>query len=359
MKKLHKCFRNGCNNFTENRKYCSYSCNGKVNGHIGGTIGGKLGWKKADETNRRNKTGIYGISKIQHIKTANKSIETNRRNKTGFFNKENMKDAHIKAINTQKINKVGFFNSEIRSKGGKIGGRKAAITNKKNKSGAYYNKLIRDKTLEKCRKDRTGIFSMASRKKALFTNMTNKVGIFNEEVKKNRIIKQKEEKTGFWSLTEEQRSLYSSLGGKISSLSQRENKTGIYSISKEDRIKNGREARKYQIMPVKDTTIEIKIQNYLKQLGIEFLTHQYIKDIEHGYQCDILIPLQLSIKQKTIIECDGNYWHNYPIGNEKDIIRTKELTEKGWRVIRLWEHEIKKMSVEDLRNKFFEIEDAS
>ena len=89
------------------------------------------------------------------------------------------------------------------------------------------------------------------------------------------------------------------------------------------------------IMPKKDTSIEIRIQGFLKELGIEFFTHQYMK-IEHGYQCDILIP-----SMKLVIECDGNYWHKYPIGMEIDHLRTSELIEKGFKVLRLWESEIK------------------
>ncbi len=104
-------------------------------------------------------------------------------------------------------------------------------------------------------------------------------------------------------------------------------------------------ARAKQIFPVKDTSIEVKIQNFLKQLGIEFFTHQYMK-IEHGYQCDILIP-----SMNMVIECDGNYWHKYPVGLEKDHIRTKELIEKGFKVLRLWEFEINEMTIKDFQEK--------
>ena len=105
------------------------------------------------------------------------------------------------------------------------------------------------------------------------------------------------------------------------------------------------EARAKQILPVKDTTIELKIQNFLKQLGIEFFTHQYIKEIEHSYQCDILIP-----SMNLVIECDGDYWHKYPVGNDIDHIRTSELIENGFKVLRLWEFEIRAMNI----NKFKE-----
>jgi len=127
--------------------------------------------------------------------------------------------------------------------------------------------------------------------------------------------------------------------------------------------------RKTMVMPIKDTKIELKIQNFLSLLHIEYFTHKYIK-INHGYQCDILIPKQetegVIISQKTIIECDGDYFHMNPNkfkANDKcfkngttakekwklDNSRTKELQEKGFRVIRLWGSEIKVMEVNDLK----------
>ena len=115
----------------------------------------------------------------------------------------------------------------------------------------------------------------------------------------------------------------------------------VYSLLKHKNIliRSYKEERKKQVTPIKDTTIEVKIQNFLKELGIEFFTHQYMK-IEHGYQCDVLIP-----SMNLVIECDGNYWHKYPVGLDKDHIRTNELIEKGFKVLRLWECEIKHMNI--------------
>ena len=116
-------------------------------------------------------------------------------------------------------------------------------------------------------------------------------------------------------------------------------------IRTEETKRKLREVRKHQILPIKDTKIELKIQNFLKQLNVEFLTHQYIKEIKHGYQCDILIP-----SMNLVIECDGNYWHSYPIGNDIDHIRTSELLQKGFKVLRLWEFEINEMSLANFAN---------
>jgi G:T-mismatch repair DNA endonuclease (very short patch repair protein)/endogenous inhibitor of DNA gyrase (YacG/DUF329 family) len=123
-----------------------------------------------------------------------------------------------------------------------------------------------------------------------------------------------------------------------------------------------RELRARQIFPKKDTSIEVKVQNLLTYLHLEFVTHKYISEITHAYQCDIFIPVQEGITQKTIIECDGCFFHACPICKEKeyywtrerkeiDRMRTRELQEQGFRVLRFWEHEIKKMTLDDLRTK--------
>jgi very-short-patch-repair endonuclease len=108
----------------------------------------------------------------------------------------------------------------------------------------------------------------------------------------------------------------------------------------------GKFARKNLVMPKQDTSIEIKLQNFLKELNIEYYPHQYIKEIEHGYQCDIWIP-----SLNLIIEADGDYWHNYPFGNDIDHIRTKEMEAVGFNVLRLWEHEIKVMDLISFKEK--------
>lgn len=113
---------------------------------------------------------------------------------------------------------------------------------------------------------------------------------------------------------------------------------------------NTKKHRKNQIFPNKDSSIEIKIQNFLKKLGITFFTHQYMR-INHSYQCDILIP-----SMNLVIECDGNYWHKYPVGNDIDHIRTKELLEKGFKVLRLWECEIRPMTIKQFKNKLNQLD---
>lgn len=112
------------------------------------------------------------------------------------------------------------------------------------------------------------------------------------------------------------------------------NKNPGFNKSKET-IKKIKEKRLFQKILKEDTKPERIIQELLKDLGVAFIKHKAIQDIEHKYQCDIFI------EPNIVLECDGDYFHNYPLGREIDRIRTKELEEKGYKLLRFWEHEIK------------------
>ena len=114
--------------------------------------------------------------------------------------------------------------------------------------------------------------------------------------------------------------------------------------------------RKNLVMPIKDTKIEVKIQNVLRRNKIKFDTHKRISNIKYPYQCDILIPSQKGISKTTVIECDGDYWHGnlskFKINKLSNRIkaarcldyeRTSQMEEKGYNVVRLWKHKINKM----------------
>lgn len=95
-----------------------------------------------------------------------------------------------------------------------------------------------------------------------------------------------------------------------------------------------RMARMKQVLPKKNTKIEIVIQNLLKQNNILFKKQ---KSLENICIADIFIP-----SMKKVVFCDGDYWHNLPGYKERDERQNKILTEKGYKVVRLWEHEINK-----------------
>lgn len=120
-----------------------------------------------------------------------------------------------------------------------------------------------------------------------------------------------------------------------------------------------KEKRATQIFPIKNSLPEVKLHGFLNQLNIVFVPHKYMHMIAHKYQCDIFIP-----SMNLVIECDGDYWHgNTSIpkfqhlnqwqikAKEKDSLRTNELIEKGYKVLRLWESDIGKMTLEDFKQR--------
>jgi len=90
-----------------------------------------------------------------------------------------------------------------------------------------------------------------------------------------------------------------------------------------------REARLLQVVPCKDTGIEVKLQNDLKKRGVKFTKH-----------VPILGQPDLFVEPNICVFADGNYWHSYPYRTERDIFVNKELKKQGYRVLRFWEHEI-------------------
>jgi very-short-patch-repair endonuclease len=109
-------------------------------------------------------------------------------------------------------------------------------------------------------------------------------------------------------------------------------------------IERLKEQRKYQVLPVTDTKIEIKIKQFLDRLSIKYIQHKLIQDIDHSYQCDFFLK-----DFNMVIECDGDYWHNYPDYRDIDILRTKELKDKKYRVLRLWERDIKNLDIDEFK----------
>lgn len=92
-----------------------------------------------------------------------------------------------------------------------------------------------------------------------------------------------------------------------------------------------REARLKQIIPAKDTSIEIAVQNELRRIGVPFEKHV---PLLNKYQVDLLL------EDKLIIECDGDYWHSRSGVKQKDRKRDIELEEAGYTIFRLKEHQI-------------------
>lgn len=81
----------------------------------------------------------------------------------------------------------------------------------------------------------------------------------------------------------------------------------------------------------KHSSIEIKMENLLLEKNINFIKEKNIC----GFYVDFYLP-----EYRIIIECDGDYWHNYPFGTIKDKRENAILESEGYLVLRFWENEI-------------------
>lgn len=81
------------------------------------------------------------------------------------------------------------------------------------------------------------------------------------------------------------------------------------------------------------SSIEIAMQEVLDNLNTNYISQHPIG----WYIVDFYLP-----EQNLIVECDGDYWHNRSGVQERDAKRDSYLRRKGYKVVRIWEHEIKK-----------------
>lgn len=100
-----------------------------------------------------------------------------------------------------------------------------------------------------------------------------------------------------------------------------------------EEIEKLRENRLKQILPAKDTSIEVAMQKEMDRRGIVYEKHLTL----YGCQPDIVIP-----DAKIIIQCDGDYWHNIPKVKERDRLQDCDFKAMGWKVYRFWGYEIRK-----------------
>lgn len=82
----------------------------------------------------------------------------------------------------------------------------------------------------------------------------------------------------------------------------------------------------------KDSSIERAMEAEFIKRGM-----QYKKQVPlHRVAC-----VDFLLGDKTIVQCDGEYWHNLPERKEKDIRQDKILKSMGYKIYRFWESEIK------------------
>ena len=105
----------------------------------------------------------------------------------------------------------------------------------------------------------------------------------------------------------------------------------------------------------KDTKPEIIVRKRLYSMGFRYRTNTWLKFGKVRFRPDIIF-----ISKKVAIFIDGCFWHKCPKCYKepkskreywipkinRNVQRAKEINryykQKGWKVIRIWEHEIKK-----------------
>lgn len=104
--------------------------------------------------------------------------------------------------------------------------------------------------------------------------------------------------------------------------------------------------RAFIVIPNKDTSIEVKLQTKLTNLGYTYKKHFPIFG-----QPDIAFP-----NEKIAVFADGDYWHGpkRPDVQSRDKLVNETLIKQGWIVLRYWEYEINKY-IDDIID---EIEDV-
>lgn len=100
---------------------------------------------------------------------------------------------------------------------------------------------------------------------------------------------------------------------------------------------------------LRESRPERTVREFLKLLPIEFL-HQYrVPGINSPF--DFAVP-----ESKILIEVDGCYWHGCPLHYQReyhpqrlrDAAKEDKASSEGWKVIRIWEHDISSGLSDDL-----------
>ncbi len=115
-------------------------------------------------------------------------------------------------------------------------------------------------------------------------------------------------------------------------------------LTEEQRRKNMRNIRS------KNTMAERMIANALTELGVEFDTH--VKEL-------IGKPDFVFWNQRLVVFVDSDFWHRHPVrfqmpktnrdywqkkierNVDRDQTVNGKLTDQGWRIVRVWEYDIK------------------
>jgi DNA mismatch endonuclease Vsr len=124
------------------------------------------------------------------------------------------------------------------------------------------------------------------------------------------------------------------------------------------------------VMPFKDTKIEVVVQDYLSSIGMKFTKHIILKNvspIQYLYhQYDIVIK-----ELKIIVEVNGCYYHKCPQNcmthyhpnieksHRRDVEIQASASRAGWKLIWLWEHDIRNGNYKSILNDSLNLKKSS
>jgi DNA mismatch endonuclease (patch repair protein) len=113
-----------------------------------------------------------------------------------------------------------------------------------------------------------------------------------------------------------------------------------------------RKQRSYCMSQIKgkDTGLEIQVRKALRKRGFRFRTN--VKELPG--KPDIVLS-----KSRVVVFVDGDFWHGYRFpawkkkvsgfwrikiekNRERDVRNHRKLRRMGWKVIRIWQHQIKR-----------------
>lgn len=129
---------------------------------------------------------------------------------------------------------------------------------------------------------------------------------------------------------------------------------------------HSKEVRSMNMSHIRSTNSrpEEKVRKFLFSKGL-----RYRKNVRKLPGCpDIVLP-----KYRTAVFVNGCFWHKHDCGRfvwpasnqeywkkkilgnvERDIIRQEQLVQDGWKVLVIWECEIKKKAADDNLNRLYE-----
>ena len=103
-----------------------------------------------------------------------------------------------------------------------------------------------------------------------------------------------------------------------------------------------------------DTKPEVAFRSMLHRAGLRFRKDRYIKFEHRGVKVDVVFP-----SARVALFIDGCFWHRCPEhatmptrnrdywlakfrrNMDRDATNNENLHQLGWRVVRVWEHEVK------------------